>query len=253
VTFLRSVIFWILVCLITIPVGLGLSFLVALPLKARFTLVGWWRQGFMALARWVLGVKVVIKGQENIPDKPVLVLSKHESAWETVGLQAIFVPLVFVLKKELLKIPFFGWGLFALRMIAIDRNAGRKALMQMLEQGRNRLESGIWVAVFPEGTRVPPGERAPYKSGAAYLALKTGTPVLPVAHNAADVWPKKAFCIRSGIITVSIGPVIATHGMKDAQVNAMAEAWIENEMRALSPHRYPRKDAREPIGEALAS
>ncbi|MDR1889766.1 MAG: 1-acyl-sn-glycerol-3-phosphate acyltransferase [Zoogloeaceae bacterium] len=236
--FMRSLMFWICVILITIPVGILLSLFIPLHQSVRFFTVRLWWRAFMWLARHIVGVKVLVKGRENIPDKPVLVLSKHESAWETVGLQSIFVPAVFVLKKELLRIPFFGWGLFALRMIAINRDAGRKALQQMLEQGRNRLDSGIWVIVFPEGTRVPPGEHVPYKSGAAYLALKTGTPVLPVAHNAVDVWPKKAFRIHAGLITVSIGPLIATHGLKDKEINTAVAGWIEAEMRRIAPHRY---------------
>jgi 1-acyl-sn-glycerol-3-phosphate acyltransferase len=251
--FLRSLMFWILVCLITIPVGLGLAFLVILPLRARFTVIGWWRRGFMGLARYLLGVRMVVKGRENIPPRPVLVLSKHQSAWETVALQEIFKPLVFVLKRELLSVPFFGWGLSSVRMIGIDRNAGRQALRQVLEQGKDRLEQGIWVVVFPEGTRVPPGEHLPYKPGAAYLATKTSTPVLPVAHNAGEIWPKKALLVRPGIITVSIGPPIPTQGMKDAQVNAAVEAWIEAEMRVLSPHRYPQDSAQAPIQNADAA
>ncbi|MDD3481844.1 1-acyl-sn-glycerol-3-phosphate acyltransferase [Azovibrio restrictus] len=236
---LRSFLFWFLVTLLTIPFGVALVLLTLLPLRARFFVVGLWRQGFMGLARWVLGVKMVVKGRENIPPQPVLVLAKHQSAWETVALQEIFVPTVFVLKQELLRIPFFGWGLAALRMIAIDRSAGKEALRQMLEQGKDRLTKGIWVVVFPEGTRVPPGQQVRYKPGAAYLATKTGTPVLPVAHNAGEVWPKKALLIRPGTITVSIGPAIETQGLKDAQVNGAVEAWIEGEMRVLSPHRYP--------------
>ncbi len=236
---LRSSLFWFLVTLLTIPFGVALVLLTLLPLRARFFVVGLWRNGFMGLARWVLGVKMVIKGRENIPPQPVLVLAKHQSAWETVALQEIFVPTVFVLKQELLRIPFFGWGLAALRMIAIDRSAGKEALRQMLEQGKDRLAKGIWVVVFPEGTRVPPGQQVRYKPGAAYLATKTGTPVLPVAHNAGEVWPKKALLIRPGTITVSIGPAIETQGLKDAQVNGAVEAWIEGEMRVLSPHRYP--------------
>lgn len=239
---LRSLLFWMLAVLLTVPAGLALVLLTLLPLRARFFTVGLWRRAFMGVIRHVLGVRMVVEGRENIPAKPVLVLAKHQSAWETVALQEIFVPAVFVLKQELLKVPFFGWGLAALRMIAIDRNAGKEALRQMLAQGRDRLEKGIWVIVFPEGTRVPPGERVRYKPGAAYLATRTGTPVLPVAHNAGEVWPKKAFLIRPGTITVSIGPPIETRGLKDAQVNAAVEAWIEGEMRRLAPHRYPAAD-----------
>lgn len=247
---LRSSLFWFLVTLLTIPFGVALVLLTLLPLRARFFVVGLWRHGFMGLARWVLGVKMVIKGRENIPPQPVLVLAKHQSAWETVALQEIFVPTVFVLKQELLRIPFFGWGLAALRMIAIDRSAGKEALRQMLEQGKDRLAKGIWVVVFPEGTRVPPGQQVRYKPGAAYLATKTGTPVLPVAHNAGEVWPKKALLIRPGTITVSIGPAIETQGLKDAQVNGAVEAWIEGEMRVLSPHRYPPAAGGADAGQA---
>jgi 1-acyl-sn-glycerol-3-phosphate acyltransferase len=239
VIFLRSLIFWLLVSLMTIPAGILLSLFTLLPLSVRFFTVKRWWLAFMWLARQVLGIKVQVLGREHIPEKPVLVLSRHESAWETVGLQSIFVPAVFVLKKELLRVPFFGWGLAALKMIAIDRSAGRKALQQMLEQGKARLDADIWVIVFPEGTRALPGERLRYKPGAAYLAMKTRTPVLPVAHNAADVWPSKAFCIRPGVITVSIGPVIATQGLKDTQLNAAVESWIEAELRRISPQRYP--------------
>lgn len=247
-TLLRSVLFWLLVCLITIPVGGLLVVFMMLPLKLRFALVGAWRTCFLWLTRWILGVRMEVKGRENIPEHPVLVLSKHQSAWETVALQAIFKPLVFVLKKELLKVPFFGWGLASVRMIGIDRSSGRESLRQILEEGQDRLSHGIWVVVFPEGTRVPPGKRVRYKPGAAYLATRTGTPVLPVAHNAGEVWPKKALTIRPGIITVSIGPPIETKGLKDAEVNAAVEAWIEGEMHKLSPEHYP-ESAGEPIKE----
>jgi 1-acyl-sn-glycerol-3-phosphate acyltransferase len=245
---LRSLLFWFLICLLTMLFGVALVFLIVFPLRLRFIVLSWWREGFMGLCRWILGVKMVVKGKENIPSHPVLVLSKHQSAWETVGLQAIFKPLVFVLKKELLNVPFFGWGLAAVRMIGIDRNAGREALKQMLVQGKDRLEQGIWVVIYPEGTRMPPGEQGHYKRGAAYLATRTGTPVLPVAHDAGEVWPKKALCIRPGVITVSIGPAIETRGLKDAEVNAAVENWIEGEMRVLSPHRYP--PAAAPVGSA---
>jgi 1-acyl-sn-glycerol-3-phosphate acyltransferase len=240
VIFLRSLIFWLLVSMITIPVGMLLALFMLLPLSTRFFTVKLWRVAFLWLAEHIVGLKMEIRGRENIPEKPVLVLAKHESAWETVGLQAIFVPTVFVLKKELLRVPFFGWGLFALRMIAIDRNAGRHALRQLLEEGKKRLAAGIWIIVFPEGTRVLPGEKVRYKSGAAYLALKSGAPVLPVAHNAADYWPRKTlFSLRPGLITVSIGPQIESNGLKDAELNAAVEAWIEAEMRRIAPHRYP--------------
>jgi len=229
----RSSLFWVLISLSTMLTGFTLCCLIPFPDASRFFVLKLWRSSFNFLARWVVGLKVEVRGRENIPATPTLVLAKHESAWETVGLQNLFVPAVFVLKKELLKVPFFGWGLYALRMIAIDRNAGRKALQQLLAQGKDRLSSGIWIIVFPEGTRVLPGERMRYKPGAAYLALKTGLPVVPVAHNAADCWPKKSFLIHPGTITVSVGPAIATEGKNDSEINAAVETWIENEMQVL--------------------
>jgi 1-acyl-sn-glycerol-3-phosphate acyltransferase len=248
VIFVRSFLFWILVSLATILAGFTLCCLIPFPDSFRFFVLKLWRNVFTALARFLVGLKVEVKGRENIPASPTLVLAKHESAWETVGLQNFFIPAVFVLKKELLKIPFFGWGLFALRMIAIDRNAGRKALQQLLAQGKDRLSSGIWIIVFPEGTRVLPGEKMRYKPGAAYLALKTGLPVIPVAHNAADCWPKKSLLISPGTITVSIGAAISTTGKNDAEINNAVESWIENEMRVIAPHRY-QSETRLPLQE----
>lgn len=236
--FARSVLFWLMVSLVTILTGITLCCLIPFPAAIRFFVLRLWRNAFMAFARYLVGLKVEVKGRENIPATPTLVLAKHESMWETVGLQSLFFPVVFVLKKELLRVPFFGWGLFALRSIAIDRNAGRKALQQVLAQGKERLAAGIWIVVFPEGTRVLPGEKVPYKPGAAYLARKTEVPVVPVAHNAADCWSRHSLLIRPGTITVSIGRPISTFGKNDAQINAAVENWIEGEMRVIAPYRY---------------
>ena len=170
---------------------------------------------------------------ENLPRENCIVLSKHQSAWETLAFQVIFPPLCFVLKKELLRLPFFGWGLAMTSPIAIDRNAGREALRQIEEQGRARLAAGLWVVIFPEGTRVKPGERGKYNIGGAWLAAKTGVPVLPIAHNAGRVWPKNALIKRPGEIVVSIGPAIASAGRKAGEINAEAETWIEARMAGL--------------------
>jgi len=237
--FVRCGLFWLLASLATIVGGVALCCLIPFSDGVRFFVARLWLKVFMALARWLVGLKMEVKGRENIPAAPALVLAKHESMWETVALQNLFVPAVFVLKKELLRIPFLGWGFYAMRMIAIDRNAGRKALRQMLEQGQERLASGIWIIVFPEGTRVLPGEKIPYKPGAAYLARKTGVPVVPVAHNGADFWARHSLLIRPGTVTVSIGQAIPTVAKSDAELNTEVENWIENEMRVIAPHRYP--------------
>ncbi|MEY2633480.1 MAG: hypothetical protein RIR00_2134 [Pseudomonadota bacterium] len=236
---LRSTLFWIMASLLTIPYGFALAGLSLVPLKIRYAVVAGWRRSFMFLVRYVLGVRMVVRGLENVPDYPVIIFAKHQSAWETVALQEIFHPVVLVLKQELLRIPFFGWGLASLKMISIDRNSGKEALRQIVTQGRERLGVGLNIIIFPEGTRVAPGEYRRYKPGAAYLACKTGTQVLPLAHNAGEIWPRKALLVRSGTITVSIGPLIDTAGKREAEINHLAETWIEGEMRQLSPRFYP--------------
>lgn len=221
----------------------GSALLVAgvLPLLTRFRIVWHYRRGFMWMARHLLGITHEVRGRENLPADAAIILAKHQSAWETVALQDL-VPedtyCVFVLKKELMKLPFFGWGLAALQMISIDRTAGRESLNRVVAQGADRLSRGFWIIIFPEGTRVAPGETRRYKQGGAYLAAQTGAKVVPVAHNAGEVWPRQAFLKRSGHVVVSIGPAIDTAGLSLDEINARTEAWIEAEMRRLSPHRY---------------
>ena len=239
IALLRSALFLLLATLITAPAGLLVTLAVVLPMRTRFAIIAFWRAGFMALCDHVLGLRYQVIGRENIPATPSVILSKHQSAWETIGLQAIFPPLVFVLKRSLLMIPFLGWAFAAVKMISIDRAAGKNALKQVEKQGRDRLAAGYWVIIFPEGTRIAPGETRRFKTGGAHLAVSAGVPVVPVAHNAGEFWAKNAFVKKPGLITVSIGPAIDTHGKTAEQVTAIAEQWIEAEMRRLSPHRYP--------------
>ncbi|HSO06851.1 MAG TPA: lysophospholipid acyltransferase family protein, partial [Pelomicrobium sp.] len=156
-----------------------------------------------------------------------------QSAWETLAFQEIFPPQVWVLKKSLLWIPFLGWGLGMMSPIAIDRKRTREAMKHTVELGRRRLDYGFWVVIFPEGTRVRPGERGRYRSGGAVLAVETGAPVVPVAHNAGRVWPKNSFVKHPGTVTVSIGPPIATPGRDAADVIREVEDWIETEMARI--------------------
>lgn len=238
IAFLRSALFLLLAVLITVPFGFFVTLSVVLPMRARFALIAVWRALFMAVCEIVLGLRYEVIGRENIPSTPSVILSKHQSAWETVSLQAIFPPLVFVLKKSLLMIPFLGWAFAAVRMISIDRTAGKDALRQVIDQGRERLKAGYWVVIFPEGTRIAPGETRRFKAGGAHLAVSVGALAVPVAHNAGEFWAKNAFVKKSGVITLSIGPAIDPSGKSASEVNALAEQWIENEMRRLSPHRY---------------
>jgi 1-acyl-sn-glycerol-3-phosphate acyltransferase len=235
---LRSSLFMLLVTLLTIPFGILVSLAMIFPMKVRYAIIATWRVGFMGLCSVVLNIRYRVLGRENLPQQPSVILSKHQSAWETVGLQEIFPPLVFVLKNALLRIPFFGWGLAAMKMISIDRGAGKDALRQVVDQGRDRLKAGFWVVIFPEGTRVEPGQKRRYKPGGVHLAVQTGALLVPVAHDAGEVWGKNAFLKTPGLITVSIGPVIDPTGRSEAELNALAEAWIESEMHRLSPHRY---------------
>ncbi|GHT83913.1 1-acyl-sn-glycerol-3-phosphate acyltransferase [Betaproteobacteria bacterium] len=235
---LRSLIFTVLAVFITAFFALlGMLCFWARPML-RHRLVTGWVPTMMWTVRHVLGIRYRVIGQENIPAGPAVILSKHQSAWETIALQQIFPPLCYVLKRELLWIPFLGWGLAAIPSIAINRSAGQNALSQVVEKGRKRLEMGLWVALFPEGTRVSPGESGRYKPGGAILAKRAGAVVVPVAHNAGEFWRKNAFIRRPGEIVVSIGPIIEVKGIKADEINTRARDWIEGEMRRLFPQHY---------------
>jgi len=204
-----------------------------LPFSWRYGAITAWARFYIWLARWFLGIEYRIEGREHLPQGAAVVLAKHQSVWETLAFQEIFPPHVWVLKRELLWLPLFGWALGLLRPIAIDRSAGRFALDQIVAQGRERLDGGTWVMVFPEGTRVAPGHKRPYKKGGAVLAVETGYPVVPVAHNAGHFWPRRRVLKRPGTIHVVIGPAIATKGKTAASVLKQAETWIEHTMARL--------------------
>ena len=203
-----------------------------LPALTRYRIITVWTRWVMWASRVICGIRYRVVGAENIPKDPCIILAKHQSAWETMGFQLIFPPQVWVLKKELLRIPFFGWGLAMLSPIAIDRSSRRQALQQLVEHGQHRLTAGFFIVIFPEGTRIAPGKRGKYRAGGARLAVQTKTPVLPVAHNAGLCWGKNAFLKYPGLVTVSIGPPIQPDG--DAETLARrVEDWIENEMQHL--------------------
>jgi 1-acyl-sn-glycerol-3-phosphate acyltransferase len=187
----------------------------------------WW-------LRITCNIRHEIKGLENIPTTPSIILAKHQSAWETLAFQAIFPTQVYVLKRELLWIPIFGWGLAMSSPIAIDRSAGREALKKLVAKGKARLEKGLWVVIFPEGTRKAPGERGKYHIGGAWLASHTQTQVVPVAHNAGEFWAKNSFIKKPGVIQIHIGKPIQTTDVKTDALNSQVEHWIESEMATLN-------------------
>ena len=204
-----------------------------LPRVPRYLIARSWCRWNLYAARAICGVRWRAIGRENIPATPHVIMCKHSSTWETMALNLYFPPLAFVAKKELLKIPFFGWGFALSSPITIDRKAGRDAMEQMVEQSRERFAQGFWIVIYPEGTRIPIGKRVRYKTGGARLALALGVPVLPVAHNAGYLWPKGLFGKRPGTITMSIGKPIATTGKDMPQLTAEIETWIEDEVANL--------------------
>ncbi len=232
---IRSAIFAVLQTMLTIVFSLVALLSFPLSAHARYRLITGYNHLVIWLARWLLGIRYVVEGLEHLPDRPAIILAKHQSAWETVAFLFLFPPVSPVIKQELLKVPFFGWGFRLLNPIAIDRSAGREALKQIVTQGRQKLEQGFWVLVFPEGTRVAPGEKGRYGIGGGWLAAETGAPIVPVAHNAGEVWPKNAFVKRPGTVTVRIGPAIPTEGRTAAELTRAVEAWIETEMTRLPP------------------
>ena len=182
-------------------------------------------------------IDFVVRGTEHLPDQPSVILSNHQSAWETIAFQKIFPPQSYLLKRELKWIPFFGWGLAANEPIAIDRSKKTQALQQLITQGINRLQRGRWIIIFPEGTRMPIGQPGCFQAGGAFIASKAQAPIVPVAHNAGAFWSKKgAFWKKPGTIEVVIGPDINTQGRKPRDLNLEAEAWILETLSELPIH-----------------
>jgi 1-acyl-sn-glycerol-3-phosphate acyltransferase len=238
-TVLRSTLYTLLQIIIT-PLYF-LIILAAFPLSPihRYRITSGWAHIMLFLLRLICGIRYRVIGAEHIPPAPSIVLSKHQSAWETLAFQQIFPPQVWVLKKELLRVPFFGWGLALTSPIAIDRSSRKAALKQIVEQGKDRLKQGFWIIVFPEGTRIAPGKKGKYGIGGAWLATHTGAPVVPVAHNAGEFWGRNSFLKLPGTITVSIGPPIEPADMKPGDLNASIESWIEAEMSIIGGAERP--------------
>jgi 1-acyl-sn-glycerol-3-phosphate acyltransferase len=193
-------------------------------------------------ARVLMGIRYQVQGQENLPvgeTSPAILLVKHQSTYETFLMPAIMPhPLAYVFKKELLYVPFFGWSIGSLDMIHIDRSQRAKAFAKVVEQGQSLLDRGVWVIMFPEGTRIPRGERGIYKTGGTRLAIATGAPVIPIAVTSAKCWPRKAFIKTPGVVDVSIGKPIPSVGRDAEELMREVETWIEAEMHRLDPEAY---------------
>ena len=250
-SFLRSALHMLFMAVTVVPWALAV--VVAAPFMSR-TRVYWWCARWLKLAvdsgGWIMGIHNHVIGYENLPtaaNAPAVLLIKHQSTWETFAMPALMPhPLAFVFKKELLRVPFFGWAMACMDMIHIDRSKRSQAFRQLQEQGQRLLDQGTWVIMFPEGTRIERGQQGQYQTGGAWLAVKTGAPVIPVAVTSAKCWPRKAFIKRPGVVEISIGPAIPSTGRKPEELMAEVQTWIETEMRRLDPQAYPPHCAPRP-------
>jgi 1-acyl-sn-glycerol-3-phosphate acyltransferase len=241
---LRALLFYTGISVTALIFSLLGILLLPLPFHTRARVVTLWTHSTLWWLKICCGVRCRVQGREHIPPGPAIILCKHQSAWETMGLQQVFPAQVWVFKRELLWIPFFGWGLAVLDPIAVDRSAKRKALKQLIADGKERLGRGIWITLFPEGTRVAPGKKGEYHAGGGLLAKEANVPVVPVAHNAGLFWPKHSFAKRPGTIDLVVGPCIDPAGKSARQIMEIAENWIENTSQSLlSTGETPAPDA----------
>ena len=240
---IRSVLhaLWMLVTVIPWSFYMLASSLVVSSTTLYWQCVTWLRMATSG-GTVILGIRNRVTGMENLPlgeKSPAILLVKHQSTWETFAMPTLMPhPLAYVFKRELIYVPFFGWAMGRLDMIHIDRSLRAQAFAKVVEQGKRLLEQGVWVIMFPEGTRIPRGQKGTYKLGGTRLAVATGAPVIPIAVTSAKCWPRKAFIKRPGVVDFSIGKPIPSVGREPEELMAEVEAWIEAEMRRLDPEAY---------------
>lgn len=222
---------------VTVTATLLMALVVA-PMHWRYALISAWGRMILGWLRLTCGVRYEITGLEKVPPGGAVVLAKHQSTWETFALQTFLPRPVWVVKRELLGVPFFGWGLLLMHAIPIDRGSGRVAMKQIIQRGKARLAQGHTVVLFPEGTRVAPGRKLRYRLGGAVLACSAGVPVVPVAHNAGEFWGRRVFLKRAGLVRMRIGDPIPSEGKSPEALIAEVEAWIEGQMEELTDPRW---------------
>jgi len=231
ILFLRSLLFYvgmILAILVFAPLSL---MILPLPYPQRYQVMTKWGLFVIWWLRKTCNLNYQVYGLENLPTTAAIVLSKHQSAWETIAFQQIFPTQVWLLKRELFWIPLFGWALATLNPIAINRHRIHQSMQYIIEQGKQRLAQGLWIIIFPEGTRVAPGQQQRYGIGGALLAAQSGYPVVLVAHNSGQFWPSRSFIKRPGTIQVIIGPRLESTGKSAKEINLLAQNWIEETMQ----------------------
>jgi 1-acyl-sn-glycerol-3-phosphate acyltransferase len=243
IAFIRSCLHMLWMAVTVIPWGIAV---VVASLFLSPTQVYWMCAGWLKCAMWgltaICGVRWRIQGLENLPqgDKDgAILLLKHQSTLETFLMPAIMPhPLAYVFKRELLYIPFFGWAMARMDMIHIDRSKRSEAFSKVVSQGKRLMAQGVWVIMFPEGTRIPRGQVGNYKSGGTRLACETGRPVVPIAVNAARHWPRKGFVKTPGVVDVVIGQPMASVGRQPEELMQEVQTWIEAKMREIDPEAY---------------
>ena len=241
---------WMGITVVPYTLAILLVRLLGASSRTRYRIARAWLKLSVDAAGVIMGIRPRITGMEHLPtqeNQGVVLLVKHQSTYETFLMPAIMPhPLAYVFKKELLRVPFFGWSIGSLDMIHIDRGQSARAFVKVVQQGRALLARGTWVIMFPEGTRVERGQAGQYKSGGTRLAIDVGVPVVPVAVTSARVWPRKAFIKRPGWVDVSIGKPISSVGRKPDELMQEVQAWIEAEMRRLDPEAYSEADSPAP-------
>lgn len=230
----RSTLFWIAFLPMVLFCASLLSLSFFMPLGFRIGIIHAWAIYSLASLRLFCGLKYQVEGLENIPDHGFIVMSKHSSTWETIAIQRFFRPMVWVVKRELTWIPFFGWALKSMNAIALNRGTGRKAINQLVRESQVSMDQGRILMLFPEGTRVPPGQSKPFKLGGAIVSQQTGYSVLPIAHNAGEFWPRHSWIKWPGTIRVVIGKPIDPEGKTPEQIIGEVAGWITAECERIS-------------------
>jgi 1-acyl-sn-glycerol-3-phosphate acyltransferase len=229
-----SLVYTTILFLDSVAFGFVIVLLGWLPFRRLYKFARAWAHTNLWLAKFLCGIEWVVIGGEQVPREGAHVtMWKHTSTWETMAQMVVFPPQAWVLKREILWIPLVGWATWLMKCIAIDRGSGHRAVNQVLDQGRDRLAAGIWVLIFPEGTRMAPGETRKYGVSGALLASQAGVKLVPVAHNAGDLWPRRGLLKKPGLVRVVIGPPIEAAGREPRELNAEVQDWIEGTMREL--------------------
>ncbi|HEY1058127.1 MAG TPA: lysophospholipid acyltransferase family protein [Limnobacter sp.] len=236
-----SILFFLYVVIYT-PIHATLLLLLSpvLSIRNRYVFACWWNAINIHMLKWLCGIQFKVEGMEHLPNTGAIVLAKHQSAWETFAIPVLLLPrhLCLIYKRELQYVPFFGWALWVLRMVPVDRKNGVEAFEFVKKMAGERMRQGAWMMFFPEGTRVPVGYKRRYKTGGTRLAVATNTPVVPVAHDAGEYWKRKGFFKKAGTVTLRFGKPISPEGHNADSLMKAVEDWIEGQMHQISPHRY---------------